>query len=237
MFFHHADEIWEKFPSLRAAAIVVRGVSGAKKEAVDIDAMLADTAGRLRTAPESEWPSIQAWRQAYAAMGFKPTQYRCAAEALLRRYRKDGALPRFHPLVDVLNAESMNAGIPIAAFDVAHIADGITVRAAVGDEVHTTFKGESEHPVPGEIVFADAAGQAHSRRWVYRQGAASVVRDRSDVVLIVAEALHEDAMADVTALCARLRDRASELGLSVTEETLLTPENRQLEFAPAGVTV
>jgi len=37
-------------------------------------------------------------------MGMKPTQYRCASEALLRRYRRDRVLPRVHPLVDLCNA-------------------------------------------------------------------------------------------------------------------------------------
>jgi DNA/RNA-binding domain of Phe-tRNA-synthetase-like protein len=37
-------------------------------------------------------------------MGLKPTQYRCAPEALLRRLRKEGTLPPLHPLVDLCNA-------------------------------------------------------------------------------------------------------------------------------------
>jgi DNA/RNA-binding domain of Phe-tRNA-synthetase-like protein len=37
----------------------------------------------------------------------KPTQYRCASEALLRRFRKEGALPRIHPLRDLCNAVSL----------------------------------------------------------------------------------------------------------------------------------
>jgi DNA/RNA-binding domain of Phe-tRNA-synthetase-like protein len=47
-------------------------------------------------------------------MGLKPTQYRCAAESLLRRYRKERFLPRIHPLVDLCNAISLAFAIPVA---------------------------------------------------------------------------------------------------------------------------
>ena len=234
MFFVHSDEVWLKFPRLRALTMVVRGVTEADRASADISDILAEVGQVLDATPESELPPIQAWRQGYAAMGLKPTQYRCAAEALLRRFRKDRDLPRFHPLVDVLNAESMKAGIPIAAFDIAHVAEGITVRRARGDEVYTTFQGETEHPAEGEIIFADGEGQAHSRRWVYRQGALSVVRGSSDVVLIVAEALHETAEADLDALKDRLLARTEALGIVLSEVALIVPEARRLDYKPAA---
>ncbi len=59
-------------------------------------------AERLAGRTESELEEIQAWRRAFARMGLKPTQYRCAAESLLRRFRKEGALPRIHPVVDLV---------------------------------------------------------------------------------------------------------------------------------------
>ncbi len=69
-----------------------------------------------------------------------------------------------------MNAESMKTTIPIAVFDIVHLVEGITVRPATGDEIYETFDGGIEHPAPEEIIFSDTAGQAHSRRWVYRQG-------------------------------------------------------------------
>ena len=75
-------------------------------------------------------PEIQAWRRAFAAMGLKPTQYRCAAESLLRRFRKEGSLPRLHPLVDLCNAVSLAFAIPVAVLDVAEIAWPLEVRYA-----------------------------------------------------------------------------------------------------------
>ena len=221
-----------QFPQLRALTMVVRGVAGADSSGADTSDVLGEVGRVLDNTPESELPPIQAWRQGYAAMGLKPTQYRCAAEALLRRFRKERNLPQLHPLVDMLNAESMRAATPVAAFDIAHVVQGITVRPARGDEVYTTFQGETERPTEGEIIFADSAGQAHSRRWVYRQGAVSAVRDTSDAVLIVAEALHDGAEPELATLEGRIRARVEAFGIPVTEAALLTPNAREFNFLP-----
>ncbi len=133
-------------------------------------------------------------------MGLKPTKYRCAAEALLRRLRTEGGLPRLHPLVDVCNAVSLAFAVPVAVFDVAGVCGDLEVRYAAGDEEYLTFAGEVEHPAAGEVIFADAAGRAHARRWTNRQSGLSAVRDSTSAALIVAEALHESAGAGVPEL-------------------------------------
>ncbi len=231
MYFYHSDAVWDRFPTLSALTLVLRGVRAANGAAADIDATLSRVAAQLEATPEGEMPSIQAWRQAYSTMGLKPTQYRCAAEALLRRFRKDRELPRFHPLIDALNAESMQAEIPIAAFDCAHIVDGITVCPATGTEHYRTFQGEIEHPAEDEIVFADAADEAHSRRWVFRQGATSIVSKASDTMLIVAEALHDKAAEDLLSLRESIGLRMKALGIAIADEAMLTRSHRRLTFA------
>ena len=133
-------------------------------------------------------------------MGLKPTQYRCASEALLGRLRKDGALPQLHPLVDLCNAASTAFAIPVAAFDLAPVAGDLSVRQASGQEDHVTFTGYVEHPEPGEVVFADDASQAHARRWTNRDSGLPAVRETTTTVLVVAEALHACAAYDVEAL-------------------------------------
>ena len=142
-------------------------------------------------------------------MGPKPTQYRCASESLLRRFRKEGSLPRLHPLVDLCNAVSLAFATPVAVFDAARVAWPLEVRYAVGDEDYLTFGGDTEHPAPGEVIFADQAGRAHARRWTNRQSGLSAVRGSTAAVLIVAEALHLQAASDVRELTANL---AAELG-------------------------
>jgi DNA/RNA-binding domain of Phe-tRNA-synthetase-like protein len=200
MRFRHSDDLWRDHPDLVPGVLIARGITNAPRVDAAFDRFTGIAAERLALGPESEFPEIQAWRRAFSRMGLKPTQYRCAAESLLRRFRKDGSLPRLHPMIDVCNAASLAFAIPIAVFDIERIAGDLTVRYATGAETFSTFAGEHEHPDPNEVVFADAEGRAHARRWTHRQGADSAVRPETRSVLIVAEAMHSSARSDITRL-------------------------------------
>lgn len=209
VYFQHSPDIWRDYPELTPGVMALTGIT----DSVEVDDRIApwlDIArGRLTGRTESDLPEIQAWRRAFARMGLKPTQYRCASEALLRRFRKEGAVPHIHPLIDICNAVSLAFAIPIAAIDTANVSDGIDVRYAAGTERYETFSGELEHPTPGEVIFADAAGNAHARRWTNRQSGASAIRATTTDVLIVAEAMHETGNVDIPRLIAAL---ANEIG-------------------------
>jgi DNA/RNA-binding domain of Phe-tRNA-synthetase-like protein len=205
MRFQHSDAIWRDFPLLAAGAVVIEGQTSDRDVTLQSRRFLDRANARLQRSSESELPEIQAWRRAFAQMGLKPTQYRCASEALLRRYRKDKALPHIHPLVDLCNAVSVAYAIPIAVFDLDRVDGNLEVRYANGAEVYLAFSGEAENPVHGEVIFADDASQAHARRWTNRQSALSAVRPDSARALIIAEAMHDDAVADVEALLDELQ--------------------------------
>src|SRR5215469_2367678 len=113
MHFQHSGEIWRDFPELVPGVLLAEGITPDVSADSFIAKFTALARSRLAEAPESEFPEIQAWRRTFARMGLKPTQYRCAAESLLRRLRKEGALPRLHPLVDLCNAVSLAFAIPV----------------------------------------------------------------------------------------------------------------------------
>ena len=169
MQFQHSGDIWRDFPALVPGILYAEGITTDVPIGSRADGYASVAKERLAASPESELPEIQAWRRAFAKMGLKPTQYRCASEALLRRFRKEGSLPPLHPLVDLCNAVSLAFAIPVAVLDVSMITGGIEVRYATGAEEYLTFGGELEHPAPGEVIFADEAGRAHARRWTNRQ--------------------------------------------------------------------
>ncbi|GAA2579151.1 phenylalanine--tRNA ligase beta subunit-related protein [Actinomadura fulvescens] len=198
MYFQHSPRLWSEHPGLVAGVLSATGIDASPSP--DLSSHLARAKDRLGSSPESEFPEIQAWRRTFASMGLKPTQYRCASEALLRRFRKEGALPRLHPLVDLCNAISLALAVPVAVLDLSKITGDLEVRHATGDEEYVTFGGDVEHPAPDEVVFADEAGRAHARRWTNRQSGLSAVRGSTTDVLIVAEALHDTAATDVPRL-------------------------------------
>src|SRR3989440_662719 len=186
--FQHSGEIWRDFPQLVPGALYAEGITHDVPVGPRTGTFIATARSRLAERPEGELPEIQAWRRAFSRMGLKPTQYRCAAESLLRRFRKEKSLPRIHPLIDLCNAVSLAYATPVAVFDTSAITDSVEVRYAAGDETYLTFAGETEHPDPGEVIFADAAGSAHARRWTNRQSGLSAIRPGTTTALIVAEA-------------------------------------------------
>ena len=206
MRFQHSDQIWADFPELAAGVLFATDIAGGDEAAGRVADRVKRFYGQaddlLAGGSEAELPQIRAWRAAFARMGLKPTQYRCAAESLLRRYRKEGTLPAVHPLVDLCNALSLAYAVPIAVLDTDRITGPLTVRYADGSERYCSFSGETEHPHPGEVIFADQAGNVHARRWCHRQSAESAVSATTTSALIVAEAMHESARSDVGRLVA-----------------------------------
>ncbi|TMR88153.1 hypothetical protein EJK15_67825 [Nonomuraea basaltis] len=230
MRFQHSSDIWMDFPELAPGVIFAQGITAD----ASVDDRLAEfgeiAAKRLATASEGELPEIQAWRRAFSKMGLKPTQYRCASESLLRRFRKEGALPRLHPLIDLCNAVSIAYAIPVAVFDLSRISECVEVRYAAGDETYLTFSGETEHPPAGEVIFADAEGRAHARRWTNRQSGHSAIRDTTTDVLIVAEALHGSALADIESLMATLSGELAAVWPVTPEVAILSPSAPRFDF-------
>lgn len=220
MRFSHHLEILSAFPALAAGVIHASGIRTGVDPSAHVARFNAQAKARLEAAgSESELPEVQAWRRAFSKMGLKPTQYRCASEQLLRRFKKEGELPAIHPLIDLCNAASMAFAIPVAALDVDKVGWPLQVRPAGGDEVYEAFSGEHEHP---EVTFADAQGRSHARRWTHRQSGLSAIREGTREVLVVCEALHDNAAHDVRALVDELSAAMQAVWGSPARTALLT---------------
>jgi DNA/RNA-binding domain of Phe-tRNA-synthetase-like protein len=232
MRFQHSGEIWRDFPELVPGVLLAEGINPDVSAGSFVAKYTALARSRLAEAPESEFPEIQAWRRTFARMGLKPTQYRCAAESLLRRLRKEGALPSLHPLVDLCNAISLAFAIPVAVFDLSKITGDLEVRYAAGDEDYLTFSGEVEHPGGHEVIFSDEAGQAHARRWSNRQSGLSAVRNPTTAALIVAEAMHGSAPSGMPELTAALAGEVEALWGRTPAVTVLSQSSPLFTFGP-----
>ena len=230
MYFQHSPQIWQEFPSLVAGFLVIEDISPETDAELLIQPWLERARKKLNAGPESQMPSVIAWRRAYSQMGLKPTKYRSAAEALLRRFKREDNLPRVHPLVDLCNAVSLAFALPIAAFDLDRVDSFIEVRHARGDETYLAFSGAVEHPMPDEIIFADAANQVHARRWTFRQSRRSTIRPQTACVLVVSEGLHEDAAEDIHDLISALTHDVTTLWKAPAQSAILSADSPRLDI-------
>ena len=206
--FLYDPDIIERFPALVGGVIHASGVhndlTSPRLAAAFSDEMLA-VRTRIGETPLSELPTLAAWRTVFRGFGVDPTQYRSAAEALLRRLTKQGELPSIGTLVDLANLVSIRYALPVAVVDQRGISGGTIVRFARGDERWADLgSSQTEHPEPGEVIFVDDAGVVSARRWCWRQSAGSAARADTTEILVTVEGHHGTADRDVTRALADL---------------------------------
>ena len=201
--FRYAPEILARYPSIVGGVILARGmINGPTPEGLQVayHAEQEATLRRVSETPLSQIISLAAWRSVFRGFGVDPTQYRSAAEALLRRLTKKGDIPSINTLVDLGNLVSIRYALPVAIFDTRALHVPITVRFAEGSERFTTLgQSEQEHPEPGEAIFADERGLVVARRWCWRQSEESAAQFDTSEAIITVEAHHEDARRNVRA--------------------------------------
>jgi DNA/RNA-binding domain of Phe-tRNA-synthetase-like protein len=160
--FGYDSGITDRFPTVVGGVIHATGVHNAPTPQELATAFRDETVmahNRIGRTPLSELPTLAAWRKVFRGFGVDPTQYRSAAEALLRRLMKQGEIPSIGTLVDLANLVSVRYALPVAVFDWRGIEGGMTVRLADGDEKWADLgSSHAEHPEPGEVIFADTAG-------------------------------------------------------------------------------
>lgn len=207
--FRYSSDLLARYPSVVGGVFLARDLTNDPTPANLRAAFAAEqqrALARIGDTPLSQLPSLAAWRGAFREFGVDPTQYRCAAEALLRRLTKKGDVPSINTLVDIGNLVSIRYALPVALFDTRSIAGAITVRFADGTERYSALgDAEIEYPTPGEVIFVDDDAQVHARRWCFRQSEQSAVRADTTEALVTVEAHHAQARADVEAAVADLR--------------------------------
>jgi len=235
--FRYDPAIVERYPGVVGGVIHAASVTNgptAPELAAAFTAEQRDVLRRIGDTPLSELPSLAAWRRVFRGFGVDPTQYRSAAEALLRRLTKQGELPSFGTLVDLANLVSIRYALPVAVFDQASVVGATSVRFAHGHETWADLgASEAEHPEAGEVIFTDEADAVSARRWCWRQSRASAAGEDTSEILVTVEGHHDGAAADVDGA---LRDLEALLGsfagaASMCGEVL---DASRLEFTPGG---
>jgi hypothetical protein len=113
--FAYDDAVTERYPTIRAGVIHATGLANGPSPPALLDEYRAEqraASESLKATAIADLPSIAAWRRAFTGFGAKPTQFRNAAEALLRRLAKHGDIPTINTLVDIGNLVSIPTPCP-----------------------------------------------------------------------------------------------------------------------------
>lgn len=221
--FYYEDSVIDSFPLIRAGVAHAADVQNAEsKQALtqEYAGVQAEVLEEIGDTPLSEIHSIAAWRRVFRSFGVKPTQYRNAAESLLRRLTKKGDIPSISPIVDLGNMVSIRYALPVAFFDLDGIEGSSRVTFAEGAEAFTDLGSQAPvNPEKGEVVFVDDAEVVSARRWCWRQSAQSATSAATKEVLITVEGHHEGAEEDVLAALDDIVGGLDRYGLAVTVST------------------
>jgi len=201
-FQYHAN-ILARFPNVVGGVILAQGMTNGPTPDSLLRTYHAEqqtVKQRIGDTPLSQVETLSAWRSAFRVFNVDPTQYRGAAEALLRRLTKKGDIPSVNTLVDIGNLVSIRYALPVAVFDTRTLQGAVTVHFADGTERYTTLgQTEEGHPEPGEVVFSDETGLVIARRWCWRQSEQSAAQLDTTGAIITVEAHHTGARRDIEA--------------------------------------
>ena len=205
-------------PDYRAVLLAVDGlVPGPSDQASETLLQAAEASARtaLSGRPVEDLPHVAAWREAYQAFGAKPQRTRNSLEALLRRAAC--GLPRVNRLTDLYNAVSVLHQIPLGGEDLTgYIGAPRLLRAAGTEAFDTLARGIEviETPDPGEVVWCDDAGVI-CRRWNWRQGRRTQLREDTTTALFILDALQPMTDEALDGAADDLADRLAGLGPDV----------------------
>lgn len=90
----------------------------------------------------SRLPHVEATRKAYKALGKNPSEYRNAAEAMLRRVVKSSGLYHINNIVEVNNLISISSGYSIGSYDLDEVKGSVIYERAEED-LHYAGIGKS----------------------------------------------------------------------------------------------
>lgn len=146
---------------------------------------------------------LSAWREPYFAFGI-PEDVLPPPEVLARWAASPGGVPSQGPLLDLVNAFSLQVLAPVAAYDLDAADGDLWLRPSRGIELYQPLSGEPPStPMIGQLLLADSADQVLALHWHGAPGRGSFVTPTSRDVLLHLDLL--PPLADeADALAARL---------------------------------
>ena len=140
---------------VRPQGVVVDDVHVREQDA-GLDEPLRLAAAALRTRVASS-EITDAVRGMYRRFGIDPTKTRPSSEALLRRVRKGGELPRVNSLVDIINWCSVESQLPFGLYDLDRIQAPVTARMGRPEEEYPGIRKDMVH-LERRLTLVDAIG-------------------------------------------------------------------------------
>ena len=228
-----APEIFDKYPGYARGVVLAMDVTNGPSP-VELVRMLRLSEETLRGQAKleliAEHPRIKPWREAYKAFGAKPSEFRSSAEAMARRALRGDELPSINALVDIGNIVSLQHMLPVGGHSIDELTHDIELKQATGDESFIAFGStEIEHPLAGEIIFAEGP-TVLTRRWTWRQANHTLIVPETQAVEINIDRLPPVEMEEVHAIASQVMGLVERFCGGKLRYEILSAENQRMKL-------
>ena len=222
-----ADEVFQRFPGYVRGVVIAHDLTNGPSPPALLDLLReaeASVRARVKAEAVAEEPRIKSWREAYRAFGAKPAEFRSSIEALAR--------PAINALVDIGNLISLRHLAPAGAHAIDLLAGDLALRPATGAEQFLAFGStEIEHPLPGEIVFAEG-DTVLTRRWTWRQAQHTLTLPQTRAVEFNIDGLPPVPPADVEQAGVEIMELVKRFCGGRARFAMLGPDRPSISLAP-----
>lgn len=228
-----SEMVFAQFPGYARGVVLAYGVSNGESSAELVSLLRAAEASvreRLRIETVAEHPRIASWREAYRSFGAKPSKFRPSMEAMARRVLRDQEIPAINALVDIGNIVSLRHLVPAGGHAIDVIEQGMALRPATGKEAFIPFGAEDvEHPLPGEIIFAEG-DTVITRRWTWRQATHTLLVPATTAVEFNVDGLPPVPIAEVDEMCGEIAELIQRYCGGHTRHEILTAKKPRMSL-------
>ncbi|MBI4731228.1 MAG: cytoplasmic protein [Chloroflexi bacterium] len=229
-----SPDIFRLFPGYVRGVVIAHDVrNGPSPEELVQMLRQAEESVRARLTIEkvAEEPRIAAWREAYRKFGAKPSEFRSSVEAMARRALRNEPLPVINTLVDIGNVLSLRRLIPVGGHAIDLLNGDIALRLATGGEEFVPFgTTEVEHPLPGEVIFAEG-NTVLTRRWTWRQGNHTLTLPETTAIEFNVDGLPPLPVSEVEQACTEVMDLVRKFCGGRVRAEMLSEKNQRVSLA------
>ncbi len=233
LYYVISKEIFEKYPGYARGVVLAFDVNN-NNSPDKLAALLREAEASVRRQAVletiAEHPRIKPWREAYKAFGAKPSEFRSSIEAMARRALRGDQLPSINPLVDIGNIISLRRLVPTGGHAIDKLEQNMELRLATGSETFEPFgTTETEHPLPGEVVFCEG-DIVLTRRWTWRQANRTLTLPETTAIEFNIDALPMVEEAEIHAIAQEVMDMVKEFCGGRCRYEILTAEKPRMRL-------
>ena len=230
-----APEVFERFPGYVRGVVIAYDVSNGSSPD-ELVQMLREAEASVRARVNidqiADEPRIKAWRDAYRAFGAKPAEFRSSVEAMARRALRGDELPAINALVDIGNIISLRHLVPAGGHAIDVLKGDIALRFATGGEEFVPFgTNDVEHPLRGEVIFAEG-NEVLTRRWTWRQANHTLTLPQTQAIEFNVDGLPPVTKKEIEEACREVVDLVSLFCGGTGRIDYLTAQTPTISLAP-----